>query len=193
MPGHSPRDASIKHLPPAVRPVLWGKDLRQGVLEPSIGGLVLQQKSLSQGWRQSPSSAGLGRESLLANHPGSDATGGLECDLNTKGRLCALGVSSPHFPVIAESRVPAEPAIWAARVLSLPGGLAALLRSLLLPQALPSAQAGAQSPGLSLPLFRGQLLAAGWPAPSTQKLQEFPALFSELQQQQQRVGGLMPS
>ena len=90
------------------------------VLEASVGGLALQQKALSQGGRQSPSRAGLGRESLLANHPGSDATGGLECDLNTKGRLCALG--SPSFPVIAESWVPAEPAIWAARVLSFPGG-----------------------------------------------------------------------
>lgn len=162
-------------------------------MEASVGGLALQQKALSQGGRQSPTRAGLGRESLLANHPGSDATGGLECDLNTKGRLCALGVPSPHIPVIAESRVPAEPAIWAARVLSLPGGLAALQRSLLLPQARPAAHAGTQSPGFSLPLFRGQLLAAGWPAPtpSTQKLQEFPALFSELQQQ--HVGGLMPS
>ena len=92
------------------------------VLEASVGGLALQQKALSQGGRQSPSRAGLGRESLLANHPGSDATGGLECDLNTKGRLCALGVPSPSFPVIAESWVPAEPAIWAARVLTFPGG-----------------------------------------------------------------------
>lgn len=170
-----------------------GKIPKVEVLEASVGGLALQQKALSQGGRQSPSCAGLGRESLLANHPGSDATGGLECDLNTKGRLCALGVPSPSFPVIVESRVPAEPAIWAARVLSFPGGLAALWRSLLLPQAHPAAHAGTQSPGLSLPLFRGRLLAAGWPAPtpSTQKLQEFPALFSELQQQ--CVGGLMPS
>lgn len=130
-----------------------GKRPEAGVLEASVGGLVLQQKALSQGGRQSPTRAGLGRDSLLANHPGSDATGGLECDLNTKGRLCALGVPSPHIPVIAESRVPAEPAIWAARVLSLPGGLAALQRSLLLPQARPAAHAGTQSPGFSLPLF----------------------------------------
>ena len=170
-----------------------GKRPEVKVLEASIGGLALQQKALSQGGRQSPTCAGLGRETLLANHPGSDATGGLECDLNTKGRLCALGVPSPHIPVIAESWVPAEPAIWASRVLSLPGGLAALWRSLLLPQARPAAHTGTQSPGLSLPVFRGRLLAAGWPAttPSTQKLQGFPALFSELQQQ--RVGGLMPS
>lgn len=94
-----------------------GKIPKVEVLEASVGGLALQQKALSQGGRQSPSCAGLGRESLLANHPGSDATGGLECDLNTKGRLCALGVPSPSFPVIVESRVPAEPAIWAARVL----------------------------------------------------------------------------
>lgn len=47
-PGQGPRDTT-KHLPPAVRPALWGKLPKVEVLEASVGGLALQQKALSQG------------------------------------------------------------------------------------------------------------------------------------------------
>ena len=41
VPGVQPRDASIRHLPPAVRPTLGGKELSQVVLDPSVDGLAL--------------------------------------------------------------------------------------------------------------------------------------------------------
>lgn len=41
VPGVQPRDASIRHLPPAVRPMLGGKELSQVVLDSSVDGLAL--------------------------------------------------------------------------------------------------------------------------------------------------------